>query len=232
MDNVLIESLLSQDRLDEAKQVYIRGAFSRSYADLQFGFEGLPANIEAHSPVTVERKDGTGVALKGMLLEPGKRGEKMVRILYKQNENENQCYVGGHPDPVLDGCFPATGIIHFDHFDKNVSYFYNQHNDNLNDRVLQWFSSHAKTKMKPCPNCRYYKEFERFYEFYGKTDYANKWIMTALEGERTAFDSSAPDFQEFDLEARAGACEVVAKLSSDPGPVSCLLTMPKTFFMN
>jgi len=102
-DLKLIMELFEQAKHIKAKDVYNLGAFSRTYATLNFGFEGLPEDIAAHSPVTVASKDGETM-LAGMLLEKGKFGDKSVRILYDNVDNVEKCYVGGHPDPVVDGC--------------------------------------------------------------------------------------------------------------------------------
>lgn len=99
----LILELFEQAKEIKAKEVYNLGAFSRTYATLHFGFQGLPEEIAAHSPVTVASTDGETM-LAGMVLEKGKFGAKSVRILYDNVDNPEKCYVGGHPDPVVEGC--------------------------------------------------------------------------------------------------------------------------------
>jgi hypothetical protein len=76
--------------------------------------------------------------------------------------------------------------------------------DNKNEHTLAGYSVNANTKMRPCPRCELYTDFFRFFQFYGITDYANQWIMTALTGTRTVFDSSTVDFQNVPMDARGG----------------------------
>jgi hypothetical protein len=100
-DVALIDTLLRGAQLEEAKHVYQQGAFSRSFALLNFGFQGLPGDFQPHSPVT--GASDSGEMIKGMMLEHGKQGDKVVRILYN-NGNPHSCYVGANTDPVVDGC--------------------------------------------------------------------------------------------------------------------------------
>jgi len=99
----LIAALFEEAKHIKAKEVYQSGAFSRTFAKLSFGFQGLPEDIKAHSPVTVASIDGETM-LNGLLLEHAKFGDKHVRILYDNVDNAEKCYVGSHPEPVTAGC--------------------------------------------------------------------------------------------------------------------------------
>jgi len=232
----LITSLLHDAKHIEAKDVYLQGAFSRSVAKLNFGFEGLPGDVAPHSPVTVASEDGNTM-IKGELFEHGTLGEKSVHILYDNLDSDRKCFVGGHPEPVVNGCkyyscafsptvpmfssandtdthafpsfvattagFPVAGHIRFDDLGKAVRYSYNLLHGNTNDRTLAKFSTDAYIKMKPCPNCELFHEYKRFYQYYGKMDYAHRWIMSAFEATRIVFDSSVSDFTIYSLESRA-----------------------------
>jgi hypothetical protein len=94
----------------------------------------------------------------------------------------------------------------FELLNTTVPYSYNVLHGNKNDRVLASFSTSAKSKMRPCPKCEMFTFYFRFFQFYGKHDYADRWIMAAFTGARTVFDSSAADFKAFSLEARSGMC--------------------------
>jgi hypothetical protein len=85
-----------------------------------------------------------------------------------------------------------------------VPYSYNLQHQNRNDRVLAWLSTHAQQKMKPCGNCDLFDDYFRYYTWYGKHDYAHRWVMAALTGAREVFDTSAVDFTKFSFETRAG----------------------------
>ena len=101
-DLKLITDLFEQARHIQAKDVYNRGAFSRTYARLDFGDDGTTSEMSAQSPVTVASQDGEEM-YSGMLLDKVPLGAKSVRIIYG-NDNPQNCFVGGHPEPVVDGC--------------------------------------------------------------------------------------------------------------------------------
>ena len=101
-DLQLLSELFEKAKHIQAKEVYNRGAFSRTFATLHFGAEGLPEEMRAQSPVTVASTDGETM-LTGMLLDQGRLGAKSVRILYG-SDNPLKCNVGGHPEPIVDGC--------------------------------------------------------------------------------------------------------------------------------
>ena len=48
-------------------------------------------------------------------------------------------------------------------------------------RTLQKFSIYAKGRMWDIPSGPY-KTYKKFYEYYGDFDYADKWVMAALDG--------------------------------------------------
>lgn len=90
-----------------------------------------------------------------------------------------------------------------------MTYDYNMLTHNKNDRTLQGFSTDASHKMKPCPHCDFYTDFSRFFQFYGKADFAQQWTLAALTGTRTVFDSSSADFTTVPQEVRSGKQTVV-----------------------
>jgi hypothetical protein len=101
--------------------------------------------------------------------------------------------------------FAASGALRFqEHEDTPVEYDYNIQTNNKNDRTLLGFSVEASNKMRPCPRCDFYTDFFRFFQFYGKADYAREWMLAAFAGTRTVFDSSTADFTTTPVEARAG----------------------------
>jgi hypothetical protein len=101
-DNDLIERLLLAGQFDEAHRVFEVGAFSRPYAQLSLGSQGLPEGISIHSSVTGASESGE--VIKGSMFENGKRGGHVVRILYQNEDILSSCFVGGNPVPVTDGC--------------------------------------------------------------------------------------------------------------------------------
>lgn len=67
-------------------------------------------------------------------------------------------------------------------------------------------STNSHFKQKPCGNCDYYDQFEKFQEYYGTPSFADKWIEAAFEGESTSgFKHGDWDFSQYDREPRAEA---------------------------
>jgi hypothetical protein len=64
-------------------------------------------------------------------------------------------------------------------------YKYNSRRDNRAARTLEYLSTSASDRMKPCPTCAYYPDFDKFHTYYGVPDYGNRWILAALTGNST-----------------------------------------------
>jgi hypothetical protein len=103
LDQQLIESLLSEERLEDAMEVYKQGSFSRSYAELHV--QTLANDIPGHSLVTGKTVNGEPV--QGITMIDGKKGDSKLKILYETSGDQQHhvnCQVGGNPEPHLDGC--------------------------------------------------------------------------------------------------------------------------------
>ena len=67
---------------------------------------------------------------------------------------------------------------------------------NLNDRTLQKFSTQSQSKMYACSiNCPYV-DYNKFYTYYGDFNYADSWVLAALDGTPTptTWTNGAADF--------------------------------------
>lgn len=69
------------------------------------------------------------------------------------------------------------------------AYAYDSRVDNKNWLTLRSLSTNAATTMKSLSGS-YYEDFQKFVDFYGNTDYADKWVMGAAKGEDTAFSKN------------------------------------------
>ena len=81
-----------------------------------------------------------------------------------------------------------------------------------NARTLKGFSTSAQTKMYVgCPGCPY-KHYKMFYDYYGDYDYADKWVLAALDGTADfAFASSKHGPSDFASLGNAARVEAVKK---------------------
>ena len=103
----------------------------------------------------------------------------------------------------LDGCLANTGTVTIGGVGE-VGYSYDQTTDNDNGRTIQGFSTAAEKKMyNGCPGCPY-PAYKAFYDYYGQFDYANQWVLAALDGTATSFTNGNADFSKYSFTGRTG----------------------------
>jgi hypothetical protein len=97
---------------------------------------------------------------------------------------------------LLPGVFDTTQATSYD-------YEYDIRKENYNGRFLKRFSITADETMRPCPTCGYFRDFQKFFNFYGNVDYADKWISAAFYSEQTNFENGRgnADFAGYNKEA-------------------------------
>lgn len=61
--------------------------------------------------------------------------------------------------------------------------------------------------MLRCDSCPH-PAFEKFYEYYGKANYGDKWVMAAFDGKATSFKNGNADFSKATNESRVGKFRV------------------------
>lgn len=69
---------------------------------------------------------------------------------------------------------------------EKFAYAYDTRIDNENWLTLQGLSINAETAMKSSTGS-YYTDFQKFVDYYGNTNYADKWVMGAATGQDTGF---------------------------------------------
>lgn len=86
--------------------------------------------------------------------------------------------------------FMVTGTVSFVSNGKTdeYSYVYDNRRGNMNIRSLQLLSTNASTSMVG-PDGKFYKEFGMFVDYYGDSNYADKWITAAAKKLNTAFSN-------------------------------------------
>ena len=88
--------------------------------------------------------------------------------------------------------FLEVGVIHFERtsgvIDYVSEYSYDARVDNNNIRTLQRLSTQANVTMKG-PDGAYYKEFQSFVDYYGDSNYGDKWVTAARNKGNTDFTS-------------------------------------------
>ena len=135
----------------------------------------------------VSGQSASGVAVYGKLYQSYAAGATTIEIQYKtidSQKNYVQCQVGGLKSPNTVGCFADNGTL--DIGGTIMNYVYDSKTQNVNKRTLQLFSTEAEQKMYRCENCPY-TTYQKFREYYGHFDYADKWINAAFDGTGTSF---------------------------------------------
>jgi hypothetical protein len=79
--------------------------------------------------------------------------------------------------------FEVNGVIQ-----NSFKYKYDNRRNNLNLISLQKLSSNAGETMKGLDGA-YYKEFNVFVDYYGDTNYGDKWVSAAFNKVNTGFSS-------------------------------------------
>jgi hypothetical protein len=82
---------------------------------------------------------------------------------------------------VANGSLQVSGV-------GSLGYQYDPLKENGNDRTLQAFSLQAEEKMSE------HSTYQKFYDYYGQFDYADKWVLAAFAGSETNFDNGNADF--------------------------------------
>jgi hypothetical protein len=198
---------LSDFGFDNAKNIYVKGGHSKTYAILTLT-PGLSAMVAKDAEVT-GGLDTTGKPVVGKALEDAAAASTMLKVQYSTSEVQaswSDCRVGGLPDPVIDGCFDTSGSITVD--GETYAYTYTIETNNYNDRTLQGFSSEADEKMRVngVAEGPYYYTFQKFVDFYGIYDYADAFVSAALAGTSVTLNDKIFDFSSYGFAGRAGTC--------------------------
>jgi len=199
---------------NEARQVYLNGAYSKPYARLTLNSALSVDSINAGEEVRGTNAEGNQV--KGTVMEDAKEGDDKILVLYhvpSYEDTKNGCFVGGNPQPITKGCFAETGSISVGKQKSSplsLSYKYDVLQNNENDHTLAKFSTKAEQEMYECIDnrCRRpYETYKKFYDYYKIFDYANNWVMAAFSNSDTTFVRGEADFSLYKDDGRAVAVE-------------------------
>ena len=74
----------------------------------------------------------------------------------------------------------------------------------MNGRTLQGFSTAVESKMINCtPGCPF-PDAKMFVDYYGQTDYGDRWVQAALSGGATSFSNGNADFKDYGDDGKIG----------------------------
>eukprot|EP00966_Prymnesium_polylepis_P223491 5171164-Prymnesium_polylepis.1 len=198
LDQEVFEWSLSQWDFSLAKQIYIKGGHSKSYADMTVG--GI-AYREYAAGSRVTGTDFAGRAVTGTLMDDlhvccncdctnctncNSCAETTMQVLYDVKDVQASyvdCQVGGLPQPQFAGCFDGS-VITLGNDIYEIS-FAPLRLDNKNARTLQTVATEG-WPANGTTGCGF-REFCAYSDYFGGDDYANTWVMAALDGTRTNF---------------------------------------------
>jgi hypothetical protein len=186
----------------KAREIYEKGAHSKSIATVTLTQDPVgPINEGTEVSGTTQ----SGAQVTGKVYAGVSSGQRSVQIQYDTISIQNEyvgCRVGANPEPMTTGCFGPSGSIIIG--GNSYTYNYDALTATSNGRTLQGFSTDAEEKMYRCTHCPY-NTYEKFYEYYGEFDYADKWVQAAFDGKATTFSNGNANFQLYDFEGRTEA---------------------------
>jgi len=183
-----------------ALQIYTNGAHSKSVAEITLT-TALATELPKGSLVTGPTVNGKTTT--GKLYEAASANTNSIKVQYTTSDDRMAhvgCQVGASVDPAYDGCFANSGELTVGStVNQMLPYSYDYTKNNVNKRTLQGFSTAAGKKMAG------YVDYEKFRKYYGRDDYADHWILSAFEKQRTQFNLGETNFATVGFDGRAEA---------------------------
>lgn len=207
LDLRTIESQLAIGTLTgkiNALEVYGKGAYTKSYANVTLKFPLDSSNIQEGTKVAGYNSKGDKV--NGVVMMDAVKGDSTILVQYifpPEQKIHLNCYVGGIPQAVVEGCFQNAGNLSIGQL-SGFEYTYNVLEDTRNGITLQGLSTNADADMSDSDG-RFFKMMRRFNKYYGVPDYANKWVAAAFRNEATNFPNGNARFTGYDGEGTSVA---------------------------
>lgn len=206
LDQQAIEAQLAlktPEAFENAQRIYKEGGNSKSYAQVTLTTP-LTAALQKGDSVMGRNTQGNEVA--GKAYGDYDAGVSVIKVQYTTTDIQEsyvECQVGGMTSDSHNtkGCLVGpTGDLKVGN--KDYSYTYEVATDNNNGRTISGFSTGARDKMRiGCKGCPY-TDFQYFYDYYGKDNYADEWVSAAFEGRQTDFTRGNADFSRYGLDGK------------------------------
>jgi hypothetical protein len=202
---------LPSNSIYRIQNIYERGAFSQTYANLTVYPEGAISQFLPQGATLVGISQ-QGHFIPGKVMQDTPVGSTHISFQYmpRQEGHLAHCFVGGLPvsEQILSGCLMddkngRNYPILIRSNSQEVMYAYNYPGGNRNARTLAQFSQTALERMHNCFRCPY-KTYEKFFRYYGTHDYAHQIVLAALDQDYTDFTNGNLDFTTFTIPGRIG----------------------------
>jgi len=202
----------TEEGFQNAQNIYEQGGHSKSHAVITLD-TGLSAALGKGD--TISGIDVDGNAITASAYSGAAAGDKVIKIKYKTTDVQASwvgCHVGALPETEhkTTGCFGEGETITIPNPNGDNTYTsstYSITDDNKAGRTIKGFSTSADSKQliksDSCPGCPY-KEFKKFYDYYGSSTYADEYVTAALDGTATSFSTGFgdADFSKYGLDGR------------------------------
>lgn len=180
----------------KAFELYHRGAFCQSYAELTLS-QPLNRTIGVGTSVSAG-------SILGVTQEPAGTGDTSLRVRYVHASSQDWttvasspplCSVGGNPNPNLSNCFEQSGQLDVAS-DAAFTIDYREYNPSVNTANAISLRSISLDLPDYVPTSPLVRNLLNAYEtYYGKVDYADQWIRTAFQRSKTtSFVNGQQDF--------------------------------------
>lgn len=190
-----LEDLLavaSEESFDQARRIYNEGAHSNTHAEI-FLVRPFPINVEKGTPVLGVAVDGSQVA--GTAAEDNAAAATSMIVRYQTfdtQQNYSGCQVGESTQPVTEGCLARSGDIAIDSRNPvSVGYTYSLLENNFAKRSLKNIFTTAQTRAN---NNNNNPTYDKFYEYYEESNYADQIVQAAFDGTSYTVQSHNFDF--------------------------------------
>jgi len=230
LDQLKFNEQLYARKNTNAKQVYIQGGHSGSYAMMKLvGLDGGGAKSYPAGTRVLGTNEAGGIVegtLQNDVAWTADDSVAIVNVTYNVGDRQATyltCQVGGlyvFGEANRAGCFTdldnGGGSVRFvlagdaDTKYTEYTYEYNQREDNMNSRTLQSMSKTAEARYKLATGS-YFDEYRTFVNYYGDYDYADKWIMAADAAKNTNFKSGRGNSDFSIMTMRPGEGEAMKK---------------------
>jgi hypothetical protein len=193
----------TNDSFQNALRIYNEGGHSKSYAQITLN---SPLSADVPEETFIMGNNAEGIEVAGKAYESYTSGDQVIKVQYRTSDIQSsyvECQVGALVTSVNTvGCFEDDGTVQIDGVE--YGYVYDPLTDNNNGRTIAGFSTTAKEKMlTDCPGCPY-TDYSYFYDYYGVENYADEWVMSALNGGSTGFSRGNANFSQYGFDGRAG----------------------------
>jgi len=200
--NAIAEQLVlkTPEGFEAARAIYNNGGHSKSYATVTLATP-LTAAVSKGEPVLAKNAQGTEVT--GKMYGDFAAGVQEIKVQYATSDDQANyvgCQVGSLVVTNDARCFAASGALAVG--GKEYNYQYDPAAMNTNGRSIAGFSTGAGKKMRKCETCPY-TDYQYFYDYYGREDYAHHWVESAFDKTNTDFTNGNADFSNASFDGMA-----------------------------